>query len=236
MEKEFDIKGVLRRIIHEVDQVIEKKRTSKNSIKYGKEVFLTDVSINGSLPMSRDTYYKYKAYANTKRSKKQKKNTSIQSINLSKFFDICVYTDVSADYYLGFNKTKRKEASAERISKEFGLSDESMETLAKIKEREDSRGKDNLSLGQLSTEIINMILGNKKFWSNFDDRLQVYLSCQFDGRVDDADIDTARYNLVRTFEVLIDEICYELIKQKTNTNTNTAELDSSSPTPTSIVK
>lgn len=225
MDKVFDIKDVLIKITTEIDKVIERKRTRKFFAKYSKADFFINHDLICDFPISRDTYYKYKAYVNSDKSKKKNKNQNIQSIDLRSFFDICMYTDVSADYLLGFNKTKRKESSAEWACEEFGLSDEALRTLAVIRSNEKSCGKNNMLLGELSSEIINLILENTTFWNDFNERLQCYLSCQFDGRLSDIDIDTARYNLMRTFEKLTDDLCDKLIKQKANL----AELDTSSP-------
>ena len=79
--------------------------------------------------------YKYpislSAWDSYKKTISKNAKTGISSMNLESLYKICTYTDVSADYMLGFIDTKRKEQLAEMVRKEFGLSDEAMDTLSK---------------------------------------------------------------------------------------------------------
>lgn len=78
----------------------------------------------GEFPVSLYTWDNYK------KSLKQNSTTkAVKRMHLETFYKICLYADVSADYLLRFIETKRKEETAETVRKEFGLTDEAMNTL-----------------------------------------------------------------------------------------------------------
>ena len=104
---------------------------------------------------------------------------------------------------MGFTDTKRKDPSAERVRQDFGLSDKAMETLSIIR-----RNTPEVK-GELSSDIVNLILENQDFWQKLNDRLPVYLSNVNYSRAD-IDVNVARYGLSRAFEELIDDICSKL--------------------------
>lgn len=195
--KEFSIKKTLKRIVKELNDKIESIRRPRPNEKerYSKEGFFVS-KYKDQFPVSRDTYYSYSAFANSKNPAK-----NIQSIDLRTFYDICTYTNVSADYLLGLIDTKRKEHSAEKVREEFGLSDKAMERLRQIKNHRPEWK------GEISTNIVNYILENDNFWNELNGRLPVYVTCMYDVRSSGSDVDMARYGIIRTFEKLIDEIC-----------------------------
>ena len=202
-QTQYDIKEILKKIVEELDQKIETVTNRKNN-EITKAEFFRRESNNETkdFPVSKDTYNIYSTFAKNKKS-----NKHIKTISLQCFYDICRYTDVSADYLLGFNTSKRKEESAEKVRQEFGLSDKSMETLSLIK-----KNKPEVK-GELSSDIVNIILENQTFWRKLNDRLPIYLSDINYSRAD-IDVDVARYTLNRVFEELIDDICDKLQSDK----------------------
>lgn len=196
----FEIKDVLKRVVNELNAKIHKITDSKHIDK--KDFWAKTETYEMNFPIRKDTYYAYTAFIGKKKAKKK-----FQSMDLRTFFDVCLYTDVSADYLLGFNTSKRKEDSAEKVRQEFGLSDKSMETLSLIK-----KNKPEVK-GELSSDIVNIILENQNFWRKLNDCLPVYLSNINYSRAD-IDVDVARYALNRVFEELIDDICDKLQSDK----------------------
>lgn len=218
MSDTFDMKQIMKKIVRELDEKIEKIRKPRPNEKerYSKSGFFVAVANNDiKFPISKDTYYCYSAFAKNRKSSKP-----LQSIDLRKFFDICTYTDISADYLLGFIKTKRKEQSAEMVRKEYGLSDKSMRNLIAIKNRKAE------AQGELSSDIMNFILENSEFWNKLNNRLPVYLTC-LDYRGEDIDIDVTRYGIIRAFEELLDELCDDIKKK----NLPIVVLDETTPFP-----
>lgn len=212
----FNIKEVLKKVIEELNRkinIVINPNQRKKAIHNKKEFFIKE-DMHKNFPISRDTYYNYNAFVNA-----EKPSKNINSIDLSAFYYICKYTDVSADYLLGFIESKRKEQSAEMVRKEFGLSDHAMENLS------NKRKHTPEVQGELSSDIINFILENDTFLDKLDERLPVYLSC-LDYR-SDIDIDIARYGIVRAFEELLDELCDRIKKN----NLPTVELDETTPFP-----
>lgn len=200
VDKEFNMKKILKRIIDETDNKIEniRRQNQNKGYKVTKEVFFTNENYCKNFPVSRNTYDKYSAFVNN-----AKASRGFKHIELNNFYDFCVYNNCSADYFLGFIDTKRKEPSAESVRKDFGLSDKAMETLSFI-----NKNKPEVK-GELSSEIINIILENKEFWQKTNDRLPVYLSNINSSRAD-IDVEVARYGLSRAFEELIDDLCDKL--------------------------
>ena len=203
-ENVFDIKKVLKKIVEElnikIDFIRRKGRTEKERLDK-KDFWAKCASFEIDFPIGKDTYYSYTSFVNKKKFKKDDKY--IRNIDLGTFFEICKYTNVSADYLLGFTDTKRKDPSAERVRQDFGLSDKAMETLSIIR-------KNNPEVkGELSSDIVNLIFENQDFWQKLNDRLPVYLSNVNYSRAD-IDVNVARYGLSRAFEELIDDICRKL--------------------------
>lgn len=198
MDNGFSIKEILKKVIEELDNKINRIRKPKaeEKVRYSKSDFFISEEASKDFPISRDTYYGYSSFANKEKSAKD-----IQSIDLRRFYDICTYTDVSADYFLGFRETKRKEVSAEMIRKEYGLSDDAMALLARVNSRKPE------CRGELSSDLMDFILKNENFWNKLDGRLPVYLACLYEARTSEIDMDVARYSIIRAFEELLDEIC-----------------------------
>ena len=214
----FNIKEILKKIIEElnikINSVLKTNPTRKNI--HNKKEFFFKEDMHKGFPISRDSYYSYNAFVNAFKPSK-----NIKSIDLSAFYGICEYTDVSADYLLGFIDSKRKEQSAEMVKKKFGLSDKAMGNLAAIQNRK-AEGQ-----GELSSDIINFILENGAFWNKLNERLPVYLTC-LDYRSEDIDMDVTRYGIIRAFEELLDELCDNIKKR----NMPPVELDETTPFPT----
>lgn len=200
----FDIKTILNRVVCELNIKIDsvrKKGRKESEVLDKKDFWAKCASFEIEFPIGKDTYYSYTRFIH--KGKLKSTDNSIRSIDLGTFFEICNYTDVSADYLLGFTETKRKDASAERVREDFGLSDKAMETLSIIK-----KNKAEVK-GELSSTIVNLILENQEFWQKLNDRLPVYLSSVNYSRAD-IDVNVARYGLSRAFEELLDDMCSKL--------------------------
>lgn len=199
----FDFKYTLKRIICELNNIIEETLTPKTNYeksrqkkKAPKSDFLNNASIMSKFPFTRETYYTYSSYIDAPKRARQ-----ISDMRISSLYKVCQYTDVSADYYLGFNDIKRKEPSAERVKRDFGLSDKAMKRLAEIKNSTPE------FKGDISSDIVNAILENDLFWSKLRDYLPICVSCMNEVRAADEDVDIARFGLNRVFNELIDELC-----------------------------
>lgn len=200
----FDFKKVVSRIVKEIDIIINKaiEPKSKTEKKDNKKNFFVRNQTENLIPISRDTYYNYTAYANGKR-----KETPLKSISLATFYEICKTTNVSADYFLGFIQTKRKEQSADMVRKEFGLSDKAMERLRLINKNQTDDTE------EMVISFINMILEYDSFWEGFEHRLSDYLTVSMIGPQSIVDPDMMRYSVLQKFEDLIDYIETEYHKQ-----------------------
>lgn len=200
----FDFEKVLSRIVKEIDIIINKaiKPKSKTEKKDNKKNFFVRNQTENLIPISKDTYYNYTAYANGKR-----KENPLKSISLATFYEICKTTNVSADYFLGFIRTKRKEQSADMVSREFGLSDKAMERLRLINnnQTDDTEG--------MVISFVNMILECDCFWENFPHRFSDYLTVSMIGPQSIVDPDMMRYSVLQKFEGLIDYMEAEYRKQ-----------------------
>lgn len=203
--KDFDFKSILSRIINELNVIISDKLTPKTEYekkrqkkKIPKSDFLNNQALMKDFPFTKETYYTYSSYIDA-----PKRSREITDMRISSLYKVCLYTDVSADYLLGFTDTKRKDPSAERVRQDFGLSDKAMETLSII-----NRNKPEVK-GELSSDIVNLILENQDFWQKLNARLPVYLSNLNCSRAD-IDVNVARYGLSRAFEELIDDLCNKL--------------------------
>lgn len=194
----YDFLKIMKRIISSIDDKIDEyiKIHSTKENKINKKIFLEQVGGVGGIvfPISKDTYYKYK-----KASKKNNKS-DLHSMKIDTLYTLCNYTDVSADYFLGLIDTKRKEPSAPQVREDFGLSDKAMETLKIIKNNKPQ------FKGDLSFDLMNLVLENTEFWEKLHSRLPVYISSFYESRVDETDIDIARYGIIRAFEELLDDI------------------------------
>lgn len=218
--KKFDIILTLNRAMNELNKKIDSIIKPNGKSLFTKKEFFNRCEYGEieNFPFSRDTYYSYSSIV-----KRRKSRNNLQSMDLHRFYDICAYTDVSADYLLGFNTSKRKELSAEMVKTEFGLSDKAMERLIKIKKHTPEYK------GDLSTYVLNFIFENDDFWYKFEERLPAYLAC-LNNRRNENELAMARYGITRAFEELIDELC----KYSIDNELSYAELDDESPFPTII--
>lgn len=199
--EEFEINFVLQKVIHELNYKIKafiQSRINRGE-KARKKDFFQEVKNNRiKFPISKDTYYKYNRALN------KNSHFSIQTMLLDDFYNICQYTNVSADYYLGFIKTKRKEPSAARVQKDFGLSDKAMDILSKINNHKAEEK------GELSADIVNYILEDKAFWEELNTKLPAYIAALIYNR-DDTNTDATRYGTMKVFERLLDNISEKCI-------------------------
>lgn len=199
----YAIKDILRRIMDEYDKETDKIINPKYGNAFNKSNFFDGINTKDKIsPICQDTYYKYKQMAY-----EEIPSQSIKSIDLKSFYKICKFTNVSADYYLGFRETTRREPSAPTVREDFGLSDMAMNTLSAI-----HKNKVELN-GELSSSVINSILENQVFWNKINEFLPVYVQCLNYSRFNDFDIEVARYSLVKAFEELIDEIVKPMINE-----------------------
>lgn len=106
-----------------VEEAEEKMKKTDKTI----DEILNDDNVD--FPVKKDTWYTYKSFISPGASKK------VKSIKIGTLYDFCQYTNVSADYLLGLNDCRVKEASAQQIKKDFGLSDEALQCLSKMNER-----------------------------------------------------------------------------------------------------
>ena len=205
--EEFNQPLCFGRIVHELTKKIEKviKTRSKRNPKYNKTKFFIDEKDSPTFPLSEGAFYNYNGYVNSMESSGEPGSRKLKSMDLQSFYKICTYTDVSADYYLGFINSKRKEASAQKVKKEFGLSDTAMKHLRMIKDREAEYR------GEITSDVINFILENEEFLTALDKRLPLYFSFLHETRADDVDITFARYGVLLAFEKLVDDLCDHLI-------------------------
>lgn len=105
------------------------KTNPKRKKLHNKKEFFIKEDMHNGFPISKDSYYSYNAFVNAPQPSK-----NIKSIDLSAFYGICEYTDVSADYLLGFIDSKRKEQSSRNGKKGIqGLSDKSYGKLSGYK-------------------------------------------------------------------------------------------------------
>lgn len=222
MKSIFDMKRITGEILKELDYRIDEyiESRSRGKVKFHKEDFFNEVR-NGKrdFPVKKDLYYKF---YNT--VKKKKATKIVKNMYLETFYDICKYTDVSADYYLGFIQTKRKEASAPAVKREFGLSDESMDILSQIRKR---GGEEK---GGLSSDLMNYIFEDKVFWNELNEKLPPYIAALVYS-LDDINTDAARYGVMKVFERLLDRISERCI----NSDLPTAKIDQAAPFQFSIV-
>lgn len=196
--KRFSIKTVLRRSIKLLDkrmnELLKNPPSGKENITT-KDKFFQPEGYSDEFPLTKDSYYNYSTFVKNKKSSK-----NIKSIDLSRFYDICTYTDVCPEYLLGMINTKRKEESANKVREEFGLSDKAMDRLVQANKNQGG------CRGELTSSLINFILENDEFWEKLAEHLTLYLSYVDGYRVSYRDLDVERYGLVRTFEELIDDI------------------------------
>lgn len=215
MIKEIEIKATLKRLVKELDEKINifiqaRKNRGENALK---QDFFQELKHNKvEFPIAKATYYNYTRTINPKC------RFSLQTMLLDDFYKICQYTDVSADYYLGFIETKRKETSAPQVTRDFGLSDEAMDTLSQIKQFTPE------CKGEVSSDLVNCILEDKEFWNELDLKLPAYISCLV-YHVDERNIDAARYGVMRVFEELLDRITTKCI----SSDLPNAEIDPAAP-------
>lgn len=106
---------ILNKIIIVLSKMIEEESKKNNKT-------ITDVINSPTFPLKDGSLYKYKRH-------------DVKSIGLDTFYDICQYTNISADYFLGFNDTPSKESSAKQTHLDYGLSYEALDSLKKMYER-----------------------------------------------------------------------------------------------------
>ncbi len=201
--EDIEIRDVICRIMPKLDKAIDKIIKPNNKKLFNKKLYLNGQNNQGyEPPIYTSAYYKYKHIA-----KNENHNVDIYSMDLNNFFKICKFTNVSADYYLGFRESTRTEPSAPTVKEDFGLSDKAMETLSAIHNKEAERK------GQLTSSVINSILENRDFWNKMDEFLPVYVECLNYSRFNDFDIEIARHDLVKAFKELLDEIAKPMINE-----------------------
>jgi len=191
MYKKFDIKGILKSAVTQLERKVKLAMKKGNLDRNG--FFMKH---GHQFPISRNTYSKYKSFT-SERAKFDK----IDDMSLAVFYSICTYTDVSADYLLGFIESERKEQSAEMVKNEFGLTDEAMARLIIAKSME------NEHMGEVSSDLINLILENDNFWLKLDEFLPIYIADKYEHNSSVLEVGMVRYSLINIFEQLIDEIC-----------------------------
>jgi len=146
---EIEMPNILERIVEQVEIRMSKEKVSKEKIFE---------SYPYKIPISRKTWYDYK--------EKKKKDLKIGTL-----YDICNYTNVSADYYLGYNKSVRKEASSLQIKEDYGLTDDALEKLARMHKRTEDGAFQYNKLSDV--DFINMLIA--EFAPNFFS----YILCYF---------------------------------------------------------
>ncbi|MBQ7385129.1 MAG: hypothetical protein IJW04_01340 [Ruminococcus sp.] len=197
--RDFDLMLIMKRVVAEldgkIDECIEIER--EKTPDFSKAKFLESIGDVGGkvFPISGGAYYSYKKASNEK-----SKSSKLKTIKLDTFYSLCEYTDMSADYLLGLTDTRRKEETAHKVREEFGLSDLAMENLSVCNRVPECRG-------EVSSEVINLILENREFLEKLNFRLPVLISCLNESRMSKMDIDVVRYTVVRAFEELLDDIC-----------------------------
>lgn len=197
---DYSSEEIIKKVI---DCLTEKEKLTRDEIK--------EKHSKGTYPISLHTWDNYK------KSISSTANTGVGSMKLDTFYDICAYTGVSADYFLGFSVAKHREQSAEMVKKEFGLSDKAIGMLlaSKLVEPEYK--------GEVSSEVIDFILKNSDFWSKLDDFLPIYMAYKYDHNAPVLDIGMVKYTLLSIFEGLINEVCdsiYKSSSQKTLPHVN----------------
>lgn len=219
----FNLKQTIKRIVDELEYKIKAKiRPNPNEKKrLDREGFF--MKYMATFPMSKNTYYKYKAFVNDNAS-----FNGLRGMSLDTFYKVCTYTNVSADYLLGFIDTKRKEQSAEMVRKEFGLSDESMAVLKKMKDRElrNEWYEPSITLENFTgADFINFIL------TDYVRELAYYIDFYFsaikyhrnskssrvrydefgNAKIDEIGIDEAKYRISQSMEKFLERIEHELL-------------------------
>ena len=199
----FDLRSIMKRIVEETESKITsiRKKRPKKSEQLTKKEFFVNPKYNTEFPVSSATYAKYYTFARNKKASRE-----FKSIDIETLYAFCTYNNCSADYFLGFIDTKRKEASAQQVKEDFGLSDESMKRLSNIRKSTPE------VKGELSSDIINMILEDNDFWEKVNSHLPLYIASLTESRTTDVDVDIARYGLTRAFEEMIDRIIPNIIK------------------------
>ena len=188
--KDLPINKIMKKVI---DCLTLKEKLTREEIEYKHA--------KNSYPISKSTWDNYKKTV----SKKAK--TGANSMTLDNFYNICLYTGVSADYFLGFKETKLKEVSAQTIKEEFGLSDEAMERLIKIKRKKREHFAD------LTSDAISLILANDKFWNEIEGLLPTYFDEEYLNEHNDYNDyrNMIKFELSEAFIKLIDDVCKSLL-------------------------
>ena len=125
----FDIGKVLTRALaclteKDMEYVTDKKGNIKEKPLTREQ--LQERYENDEYPISVSAWDSYK------KTISKTAETGTFSMKLESLYNICAYTDVSADYLLGFTGTKLKDQSAEMVREEFGLTDPALKRLQEM--------------------------------------------------------------------------------------------------------
>ena len=164
-----EFENILTRIIEQLTIKMEKSGKKK------KNIFEKGVS---EIPISEDTWHKY-----TQRK--------VSNIKLQTFYEICQYTNVSADYLLCFNDVTSKKASATQIQMDYGLTPEALDSLEEIHRRTNIFTK--FALGNNKEYMLEYDFMN--FWlTNFAPRFLVSIFHYFSALDEFEDFERQHFN------------------------------------------
>lgn len=183
----------------------------------------------GDFPVSLYTWDNYK-----KSLKRNNSTKAVKRMRLETFYKICLYSDVSADYLLRFIETKRKDETAEMVRKEFGLTDETMNTLRNTMDESFYASSENTVYKDFSmADFLNFMIVN--FFSKFANAIAEYFEIMEHVNADNDIINNdhfekykyweesperaalfAKFQITQTVEELIDSLRKELKKRQTN--------------------
>lgn len=220
---EFDSTEVFKRIAYVLGQKIAsiQEEHRRRGDRLSQEEIITGYRRDGKpagverFPVSKHAYRNYKT------SGDKINQSRANSLRVDTLYDICRYTGVSADYLLGFIDTPRKEQSAEMVRQEFGLSDESMKFLKEAHERSPA------SRGEVTSSLVNIILGDSRFWYEMNLILPMYISSKnHEYRTDDRLEFMTKYSLIQNFDALLNAIDKGINEQD---KTPVAEPDETDP-------
>ena len=193
IELDKTISKILDRIAHLIEDKIEKESIeNKQTITY--------ITSQHEFPLKIDLWYKYK-------------RREIKKTQLDKFYSICQYLNVSADYLLGFNDVPSKEASAEQIHKDYGLTYEALDKLHQIYERSNS-----VYNNKIGTEFINLLLisFSKQFLDSIfdycaklDEFNQFKKEKFFKGKVKKKYLSEEEQNIIDKYQALQHDVSHE---------------------------
>lgn len=113
---------ILRKVVEELRRAFDENGIRRKDMEslYG--------NING-LPIGQSTWDNYKKFVS-----KTSNFNEIRNMKLDIFYNICVYTNTDADYFLGF-RSKPKEIIGKTAQEDYGLSIEALRHLDIIRHR-----------------------------------------------------------------------------------------------------